>query len=247
MALVRGTTTLYKVASSADTSVPVVLADTGLNKLAVVVVRGRGGSVVVGTDITLDGLSCNDFQVNNFDAGGVAAYGASGYFTNAQHPGGGSVTLAFVVPSGVNNLIFEVIEYTGALQINSRSAETQVHDNDIVEAGLVDIVLGNQSGEAAVIYCSSSDSVLASGSGGHTVDADATMLDQDFDDRNRSAFAEDAVVAASSVTYTWTLSHDGAANMDNVVLGAFAVFAAPEVPHIEPLPQRNIRHSGVYH
>lgn len=230
MALTLVASTLYKAVGATDTFVTATIDGSGSDRLIVVVIRGRGSSIRTVTDITLDAVSGSTPVVNNFDNAGVATYGGHCFFTDAQNPGAGPFTIGSTWSGSVNNLIFEVYEFTGADQSTPISAQATATSSSVTDStAMSDVTLASQSGEYAIVYASSADSSSASASGGHTVDADATILDQDFNDRNRAAFANDVVVASASVAYTWTMSHNGTDAMDNTVAGAFAVFAAAAV------------------
>jgi len=216
---------LYKGVTTA-TSVSATITGTGSNKLVVVVVRGRAGSVQTLTAMTLDGVSGTVHSTLNIDGGGVASFGGVAYFVDSENPGAGTFTIDTTWSGTPNDLVFEVYEYSGALQVSPLSAEATATDSAVVDGGTIDVTLASQSGELAIVYCSSADTVTAGAGGGHTVDADATLLDEDFNLRTRAGFANDLVVASASVTYTWTVSSDGTETIDNVVAGAFAVFAA---------------------
>jgi len=243
MALSRVATTVYSNATTADFTVS--LSGTGSNRAVVVVATCRRGSVSTLSSMTIGGNSCTVHANLSVD-GGEASSSAVAYLLDTGHPGAGSHTLDATWSGGTEaDFVYYVHELTGAHQTTLLSSLASNTATALANGGTIDVTLAGASGEYALTYAASARASSASASGGHTVDADATLISSDYSNRNRAACAYDDVVSSASLTYTWTMSHDGASIMASVIAGAFAVYAAAAGGVSIPVIINHLRHQGI--
>lgn len=220
MALVRESSNPY----SGET--PSVTLTGGLSDAVVfAIIKGDAASIRTVTAATLDGAAADFIQNLNRD-NGRAISTAVAYWLNAKHPGAGAVTLATTWSGGINNVQMQVIEYSGVDQSTPISTITTFTDGNRGDGTTLTSTLTGQTGELALSWGAIADSTTATAGGGMTASANLTTLADTFAGQSRLGVGEDAVVATASEAYVWTVSQDGSVNIDSLVTGSFAVFAA---------------------
>jgi len=213
----------------------VTIDGIGSNKLIVVIATLQDLNTSNQLTITLDGVAGTLHGTASID-GGVASTTTVSYFTHSQNPGPGSFTLATTWSGTTFDQIFEVLEYTGADQTTPLSPLEFSTGTTVADSSLRTVILTDQKGRLGVCYATSVDSVNATVSGGHVPSANLTELDEEFEtdinDKNRLAVGNDLDIATNVESYSWTVSHDGSATMDSVVLATFAVAGTTGSPRI---------------
>ena len=179
------------------------------------------------TDITLNGVSADEFFALSVD-GGRSAIGGFGIFREASSPGAGSFTVAATATATLNRHVYLVIELSGVDQTTATSTPASNTATVQADGSNIAATLAGQTGEYVLSYCAISDPVSESASGGLDPSVNLSEIIEGVLSGSgvRIAVAEDTSAASASEQYDWDVSMDGSTTIDAVVTGSFAVFAA---------------------
>lgn len=227
MAVAYNTSSTYDFGSTLETtkSGTVTIDGSGSDRLIIAVFGANRSYYRTLSSATLDGVKPDGIIELGVD-GGQAVAGQVAYWLNTNNPGSSSVTLSATYSGNVTGSLVHVVELTGTDQtatLSSASTTTATDENDGTTHAAT---LTNESGEFVLSWTAFADSGGFDASGSSAPSSNLTEIQDEYATNLRVSVGYDLSCASTSENYSWTISANGTAQVDSIVVGAVAVYAA---------------------